>query len=1104
MDCSSCGRANPDGNLFCGNCGEFLPQRCPSCGIENAPGRRFCLACGAALHHAESRLTATPASTPLPLHLPSAERRQLSVMFCDMVGSTALASRLDPEELQSVMVQYHQRVTTAVTRFGGFVARYMGDGVLVYFGWPVADESDAERAVRAGLGAIDAAGSVPIDGGRVQARVAIATGLVVVGSIVGSGVAQEHEVVGEAPNLASRLQALAEPGTLVVCDTTHDQIASLFDCQDLGSFVVKGLSRPVTVWRVLQERTVRNRFEALHGGTLSPLIGRDEELSILIRRWQQAKNGEGQVVLLSGEPGIGKSRLSAALTGRLRGEDHVRLRYFCSAHHRDSALYPIIGQIEHEARFTRDDSLAEKISKLEMVLAPICPSEEELALLCELISLPVAGRLPPLPFSPQRKKERTFEAICRCLECLSTARPVLMLFEDVHWADPTTRELLDLMTDRVRTHPILLVMTFRPEFAAPWVGQAGITLLALNRLSRREAAEIASSIDGVASLPHELLDWIVTQSDGVPLFIEELTKSVLEDGAGTLRGRPAPNVPRSLQGSLLARLDRLGAAKQVAQVGAVIGREFSYELLAAIAPVRETALVEGLDQLVASGLLFGRGHPPTAFYRFKHALVQDAAYESLLRSSRSTIHAKVVEALKRFAPDTEAMRPELLGYHCAQAGLTEQAVDYYQRAGEQAITRSAIAEAQAHLERGLALAESLPEIPARCAFEARLLLALGSVSVIAEGYGAAELATRMANAVALARRADQRPLLIRALFGEWGYKVHTGHHATALIIAQEMADLSELENNPVVRIVAATSLGISYAYAGRLAEAHDLFIKCLAEPAISAATGLGSPHPQDHEVLARTYLGRVLVCMGHTGQAADEGRRAIERARALKHYPSLALALTMGCRQAWLMRDGALLQQRAAELIALSEQQGFPYWLARGRCYAGWVAIMEGRVQDGLALLSEALSHLNTTDVAMGNIAGIVGDAYARVGDLANALRYLDDALRVAAKTGEVWMDAELHRLKGIVLGAPPLADAKSAELHFRRALDIAGSQGAKLLELRAATSLARLWAGQGKPGEALALLGSVRGWFARAGSTPDLTEAETLLSELAEAARRA
>lgn len=1044
----------------------------------------------------------TRARSP-PLELPDAERRQLSIMFCDMVGSTVLASRLDPEELQELMAEYHSRVAAAVAKVGGFVARYMGDGVLVYFGWPTADEADAERAVRAGLDVIREIGLTLIHGQRLQIRIGVATGLVVVGNVIGLGPTQEHAVVGETPNLAARLQSLAEPGTLVICPATLAQIRGLFDCEDLGPVNIKGFDLPISVSRVLRERALQSRFEALHTSELTPLVGRDEEVDILVRRWRQVRHGEGQVVLISGEPGIGKSRLVAALMQDLGDQDYACMRYCCSPYHRDSALYPIITQLEHAAAFGRDDTLEEKLSKLEAVLAPARPSEEDMALIADLLSLDANGRLPALTFSSQRKKEKTFDLLCRWLERLAGIRPVLMVLEDAHWADPTTRDLLDLMLDRIPAVPVLLVMTFRPEFDAPWIGQMNVTLLTLSRLGRREAAIVASQIDGASALPHEILDLVVAQADGVPLFIEELTKSIVESRLGTPEGAPAPTVPRTLQGSLMARLDRLPGAKQVAQVSAVIGREVSYELLAAVAPVREPALCDALDQLVASGLMFRRGQPTEAVYRFKHALVQDAAYGSLLRSSRSVIHAKIANALQQLVPDIELTQPELLGHHCARAGLIEKAVDYYRRAGEQSISRSAIAEARAHLGRGLELISSMSEGDERHALEARLLLALGSVSIIAEGYGGAELASMTESAVALSRRAGQRQLLSRALFGDWAYKVHIGDLAAALVVAEEMVALAELEGDPIVRIVAVTSLGINYAYGGRFVEAHSLFERCLAEPGIGAAAGLGRPHPYDHEVLARAFLSLTLACLGQGRESTREAQRSIERARSLSHHPSLAMALTMGCRQAWLMRDEQLVQERAKELVILSDEQGFPYWLARGRCYAGWAAVGQGRVEYGLALLRQALSHFEGTDVAMGSIAGFIGDAYARAGDLATALRYVDEALRVSATSGEIWTDAELHRLKGIILSAAPIFDAQSAEMHLLGAIGIAQSQSAKLWELRSTISLARFWLHHDKPAAALDLLASARGWFTEDRSVPDLREADALMRDLVDAADR-
>src|SRR5215472_1579272 len=524
MKCLSCGAANPDGKKFCGKCGTPLPVRCAACGAENPPGKKFCADCGAALTIGVSSAPAEAASTLATAPMPSAERRQLTVLFCDLVGSTSLASRLDPEDLREIIGVYHRCVADAVTRFGGFVAKYMGDGVLVYFGHPQAHEDDAEQAVRAGLALVDAVrrlrASEPL-----RARVGIDTGEVVVGDLITSGDGQERGVVGETPNLAARLQALAEPGTVVIGPQTRRLLGDLFECHDLGAIEVKGFPEPVHAYRVVGESAVESRFEALHGAMLAPLVGRAEEIGLLQRQWHRAKGGEGRVVLLSGEPGIGKSRLAAAMQERIENEPHTRLRYFCSPQRQDSALHPFIAQLERSAGFEREDTPEVKLDKLAM-LAPASPEDE--ALLAELLSLPTEGRLPPLQLTPQRKKEKTFEALLRQLEALARQRPVLMLFEDVHWIDPSSRELLELLVDRVARLPVLLLATFRPEFQPPWSGQAHVTVLVLNRLDRREGAVLVQRVVGSKALPGDVIAEIVKRTDGVPLFVEEMTKAVLE------------------------------------------------------------------------------------------------------------------------------------------------------------------------------------------------------------------------------------------------------------------------------------------------------------------------------------------------------------------------------------------------------------------------------------------------------------------------------------------------------------------------------------------------------------------------------------------------
>jgi class 3 adenylate cyclase len=600
-----------------------------------------------------------------------AERRQLTVMFCDLVGSTALAARLDPEDLREVIASYHRAITYAVGGFDGFVAKYMGDGVLVYFGYPAAHEDDAERAVRAGLDLIDAVRRLDVRSVKLQARVGIATGLVVVGDLIGEGSAQEQSVVGETPNLAARLQALAEPEAVVIAAGTRRLVGDLFEYRDLGAVEVKGLAEPVQAWQVVRPSAIESRFEALRGSSLTPLVGRGEEIELLLRRWARAKAGDGQVVLIAGEPGIGKSRITAELEECLHAEPYLSLRYFCSPYHQDSALYPFIDQLWRTAGFARDDPPASKLKKLEALLARTVPPDEDVAFLADLMSLPASERhlLPNL--SPQRKKERTLEALIRQLEGLARLRPMVMVFEDAHWIDPTSRELLDLIVQRVRTMPVLLIVTFRPEFQPPWTGQPQVTMLALNRLDRRDRTALVAQIAGGKALPDEVVTQIVDRTDGVPLFVEELTKSVLESGITPL------GVPTTLHDSLMARLDRLASVRLVAQIGAAIGREFSYELLHAVSRLPEDELRAALTRLVASELVFQRGAPPDAVYSFKHALVQDAAHSSLLRSSRQQLHARIAEALETHSPELMNTQPELFAQHYAEAGLAEKSVAFW-------------------------------------------------------------------------------------------------------------------------------------------------------------------------------------------------------------------------------------------------------------------------------------------------------------------------------------------------------------------------------------------------------------------------------------------
>src|SRR5208337_61801 len=576
----------------------------------------------------------SPEASPAVAAAPSGgERRQITVMFCDLVGSTALSARLDPEDMREILGAYYRCCADLITQAGGFVARYMGDGVLAYFGYPQAHEHDAERAVRAGLGLVEAVPKLTTTAGApLQVRVGIATGLVVVGDLTGSGEAQERGIVGETPNLAARLQALAEPNAVVIADSTRRLLGNLFELKDLGPRDLKGIAEPARAWAALRAHRVESRFDALRTTSLTALVGREEETDLLLRRWSKAKTGEGQVVLLSGEAGIGKSRLTVALLERLAAEPHTRLRYFCSPQRADSALHPIIGQMEHAAGLAYGDKPQTQLDKLDTILAPTSTSPEDAALLAELLSLPNDGRYPALSLTPEQRRQRTLEALMSQFAGLARQQPMLMILEDAHWVDPTSLEVFGRTIDRIKALPVLLIVTFRPEFDAPWVGQSHVTSLTLNRLGEREAVAIVAHLVGNTVLPADVTAEIVERTDGIPLFLEEMTKAVLEaesEGSARRTVAAAPSraraVPASLHASLMARLDRLGSAKQLAQIGSAIGREFSHALLASVAGQPEAALGSALDRLIQAGLLFRHGVPPHANYQFKHALVQDAA-----------------------------------------------------------------------------------------------------------------------------------------------------------------------------------------------------------------------------------------------------------------------------------------------------------------------------------------------------------------------------------------------------------------------------------------------------------------------------------------------
>jgi len=1035
----------------------------------------------------------------------AAERRQLTVMFCDLVGSTELSARLDPEDLREVIAAYHRAVAETAAEFDGFVAKYMGDGVLVYFGYPQAHEDDAERAVRAGLACIDAVGRLDVKSIRLQARVGIATGLVIVGDLIGEGSAQEQSVVGETPNLAARLQALAEPDTVVIAAGTRRLVGDLFEYRDLGAVEVKGIAGPAPAWQVLRPSAVASRFEALRGSALTPLVGRDEEIDLLLRRWVRARRGAGQVVLISGEPGLGKSRITAELEERLQSEPHVPLRYFCSPFHQDSALYPFIDQLGRASRFARDDPPAARLEKLEALLARAALSDEDVAFLADLMSLPASERHPLPNLSPQRKKENTLEALIRQLEVLARQQPVVMVFEDAHWIDPTSRELLEFLVERVRSLPVLLIVTFRPEFQSPWIGQPQVTMLALNRLDQHDRTALVDQIAGGKALPNEVIDQIAARTDGVPLFIEELTKSVLE--SGLLREQsdryvldaalPPLAIPTSLHDSLMARLDRLASMRLVAQTGAAIGREFSYALLRAVSPLSDDELQTSLARLVTSELVFQRGIPPDAVYAFKHALVQDAAHGSLLRSARQQLHAHIAEALEVQSPETKENQPELLAQHCAEAGLVDESAAYWGKAGRRSAARSAMAEAVAQFQKGLDQLASLPDSLERQQKELELCSGLGAALMIVKGYAAPETGDNYARARELWEQLGSPSAFLHVPCGQFFYHVNRCEFDVAQRLAEDLLRVSRQHNNSAGLVLGHTCSGRTLVSVGRFASARSHLEQALALYDPIGHSSLPHQVGIDPHVTSQTNLVLVLFCLGFPDQAMAQGSAAVAGARRLAHPPSLALSLGIGTYPLALAGDNLALEERVNELVSVAAEHGFSLYSAAGTILRGWAMVKNGDVTEGMALLSSGSAAYRAAgqEAWIPLFVALQAAACEMAGQIEEGLTLLEEAFQIVERTGERWLEAELHRQKGQLLLRQGHSEA--AEESYRKALSIAREQEAKLWELRAAVSLAGLRRDQGHRAEARELLAPVYGWFTEGFATPDLREAKALLDDL-------
>jgi TOMM system kinase/cyclase fusion protein len=1056
--------------------------------------------------------TARP-EPPGPSHdRPEAERRQLTVLFCDLVDSTVLAGRLDPEEWRDVVQAYQASCAQVIQRFEGHIAQYLGDGLLVYFGYPRAHEDDAQRAIRTGLAIMDALRQLNTrltrDAGiHLCVRVGIHTGLVVVGEMGGEG-RQEQLALGEVPNIAARMQGLAAPDTVVISAATHRLVQGYFVCQSLGPHPLKGMARPVEVYRVVEESEAQSRLEIVSARGPTLLVGRASEVALLLQRWAQVKEGIGQVVLLSGEAGIGKSRLVQAVKALVAGEPHVWWECRCSPYYQHSALYPIIDLLQRVLQFQRDESPAAKLGKLEAVLADDhVPLPDVVPLFAALLSLPPPDRYPPLTLTPQRQRQKTLEAVVGTLLAMAVRQPVLFIIEDLHWADPSTLEVLGLVMDQTPTARLLIVLTCRPEFHPPWAMRAHLTHLSLSRLPCPQVEVMVERVAGGKTLPAEVIQQVVAKTDGVPLFIEELTRMVLEsdllqerEDAYELMGPlPALAIPATLHDSLMARLDRLAPVKAVAQLGATLGRTFSYELLQAVSPLDDAALQPALARLVEAELLYQRGKPPLATYAFKHALVQEEAHQSLLKSTRQYHHQRIAQVLEERFPETVATEPELLAHHYTEAGLLAQAIPYWQQAAQQALQRSANVEAIQHLTTGLTLLKTLPDTPERAQQELVIQASLGPVLIATKGYAAPDVEQAYSRAYALCQHVQETPQRFPVLRGLWSFYLARGEVQTAYELGQQLLHLAQRQNDPALLLEAYEATGLTLFYFGELTRARAYLERSMALYDPQQHRTHVFLYGRDPGTFSLSYLAMALCLLGYPDQALQRSAEAVTLAQTRAHPYSLTLVLTYTAVIHQFRRESQAVSEQAEASMTLAIEQGFPYWAARGPILRGWALAAQGQRAQGLAYMQQGLAAWRATGAGLlrSYWSALLAEVYGHVGQPEVGLDLLAETLPLTDQVGERCWAAELYRLKGELL-LQAVADARQAEACFHLALDVARRQQARAWELRAAMSLSRLWQQQGKGEEARDLLSPLYGWFTEGFETVDLQEAKALLEELA------
>jgi predicted ATPase/class 3 adenylate cyclase len=1033
-----------------------------------------------------------------------AERRHLTVMICDLVGSTALSARLDPEDMGAVIDAFQATCARITLSYDGFIADFRGDGILAYFGYPRAHEDDAERTVRAGLDIAAAVASLKTRSEEpLSVRIGIATGLVVVGDLGGEGKLREHTVIGDTPSLAARLQALAEPGTVVIASSTRRLLGDVFRLRDLGAHKVKGIAEPIAAWSVLGISASRSRFESVHKAGLADLINRETELEFLLKRQRLAWKGEGQIVLISGEPGIGKSRLVAALEERVADQPHINLRYQCSAHHANSALYPFIAQLERASDFKADDTSEQRLDKLEALLTLAAPRVQDTApLFAALLSIPFGTRYPRLTLNHAQQRRRTLAALLDHFERLARQKPILLLFEDAQWADATSLELLDLTIERVRQLPVFALFTLRPDFDPPWVGLSNVGTLKLGRLDRNNVETIVTQVAGSA-LPAEVMSQIVAKTDGNPLFVEELTKAVLEadilvkDANGYRLSGPLPPlaIPATLQDSLMARLDRLAPVKEIGQIGAAIGREFSYSLIREVVGRDDPPLKHALAKLEQAELLFRHGEPPEAVYSFKHALVRDAAYESLLKSRRQQLHGDIAHTMEKKFPDIVVSQPETVAHHFTEAGLAGPAINYWLKAGNLALGRSAHA-AVGHLEQGLRLIPGIENQALRNKFELLLQTSLGNSLRATKGWSIDSVKQAYTRALRLCRESGLDEHTFPAVFGLWTWNFVGGAHGEAEALAQQLLNTAEIVNDPVYKVLAHQALGFTLFAQGKFPAAHKELELAISLCEDSKAAAYFELSAQDPRVHARAYHGMTLCLLGFPDQALRVCADARLYADASQRPFSEAVARTIGLRVHQLRGEAAVVVGQANAAIALCEEHEFAHYVAMALILRGWARAQLGEFEKGFAEMQEGLEKERATGALLFDSysLGLLADACIKNERYERAFDFLQQAQsRLDVENSGRFYAGEIYRLLGETC-VRSNQNLDQAEHYFSKGLKIVRDQKARLLELRLCLSICELF-GRGKKADKWrSQLDEVYKFFSEGFDTSDLVRAKAII----------